>query len=256
MKRMVWKFENYIFKWCYKLSRLSDPPLTPFKYWLPGQTISTLATRSSPAAVHSNEPKYNNPGQAAAALLRIWICKRCKCPVLMVTAETSISDKLATTAGIWSEPETQYSLPPTVTFIVTAGGGQVICECSWTQMSTFLLVLSNDGSVLFNFQSIWIMKEPDLQFLWCISFFLRGCRNSQKYFALWYAFLSPSLTYFHFMMLKQQKEKNGPRKRATTKRESCLCKVLPSRIPDTWFFTLTNNNNGLWVNKWSLWWQE
>ena len=99
MKSMVWKFENYIFKWCYKLSRLSDPPLTPFKYWLPGQTISTLATRSSLAAVHSNEPKYNNPGQAAAASLRI--CKRCKCPVLMVTAETSISDKLTTTAGIW-----------------------------------------------------------------------------------------------------------------------------------------------------------
>ena len=42
--------------------------------------------------------------------------------------------------------------------------------------------------------------------------FLRGCRNSRKYFALWYAFLSPSLTYFHFMMLKQQKEKNGQKK--------------------------------------------
>ena len=101
---------------------------------------------------------------------------------------------------IWARDTIQSS--PNSNFYCDSRWGASYLLCSWTQMSTFLLGLSNDGSVLFNFQSIWIMKEPDLQFLWCISFFLRGCRNSQKYFALWYAFLSPSLnTYFHFMML-------------------------------------------------------
>ena len=125
----VWKCENYIFKWCYKLSRLSDPPLTPFKYWLPGQPISTLATRGSLAAALCNEPEYNNPSQAAAASLRIWICKRCKCPAWwLLPRQPSLtnSQQLQRPDKASPELETQYSLPPAVSFIVTVGGGRVI----------------------------------------------------------------------------------------------------------------------------------
>ena len=50
------------------------------------------------------------------------------------------------------------------------------------------------------------MERFDLHFSDASRSFLRGCRNSRKYFALWYAFLSLSLAYFHFMTLTTKRK--------------------------------------------------
>ena len=155
---MVWKgkFENYIFKWCYKLSRLSDPPLTPFKYWLQGgpfQHWPLGALWSTVTSQNITIPASRQLHRSGSEFVKDVNVQ----PWWLLPRQPSLTNSQQPQHRVLIKhllSKRHNTVSPGSKFYCDSRWGRVIYCFHKLKMSSFPLSLWNDGFVLFNFRGI------------------------------------------------------------------------------------------------------